>query len=821
VNAFRRLFGVILFFSGSALFISAQDELVLTDSGADYDFAGRLRIIRDPSNVKTLADVLPSLSRAPLRSAAEPNFGFTGDAIWCLSRITNRSQQDEFLLYLDFNLDYVTLFYYETSDPKNARRLESGAFIPSNQKPYVNRFPVFPLKLESGKTYDLVLQIKANGNVVVPLSLHTPDAFIAFNGRLNLFFGIMFGILIGLTVYVLLLILMARTTNFIYHIFFSIFHIIFQLTYIGIIGTYVLPDNPALVENILVLSIVVTLTFGTVFAQVFLETKKHAPLFHRVFIGLIAASGVAVPVSLAGAFRAGIIISNATMMVAAMLIAVCALRVYLSGNRSARFYMLAYVALIASVLVITLKNFGLLPSNFFTAQSVLFGSVIESVLLSLAIADRLNTLKFEHEGIQAELLKSRENEIKILKEKFYLDSMTGLENRNRMILDMQKLDRYSLFIANIDGFRRVNDLYGTIIGNQVIIETARRLKTLALSRPHSVYRLQSDEFALLVPGEVPAAEALRVADRLRLVCQERPYIVDLYVIPLSITVGAAGGTELVLNHADMALAYAKETGKSFLLYSPEFDMTSQIRSNLECLQLLRNSIDQGMVYPVFMPILNNATNKIEKYETLMRLRDPAGRTYSPGEFITVAKRSRLYPYLSRALIRRGIEFFSALPYEFTLNLSVNDILDPESLALIWEEVEKHPRKGNIGFEILESESIEAYEPVAQFIADAKRRGCKIALDDFGSGYSNFEHILKLDVDYLKIDASLIREMHTDQNARMVVETIAQFARRLKVKTIAEFVHCEEVFNLVRYLGINFSQGAYIGMPQEALATQKV
>ncbi len=817
--AFRRFLGVVLFFSGSAFLLFGQTELILTDEKSGYDFSGRLRVIRDATNAKVLADVLPALMQAPPNPSTEPNFGFTGDTVWCLAEIGNRSKQTEFFFALDFNLDDVSLFYFEKDRPETLKRMRSGAFVPQTEKPYVSRFPVFPVSLERGKTYEVVVSVTTSGTTVVPLSLFTPAAFDEHHGNLNLFFGVMFGILIGLTVYVLLLILLSRTTNFIYHIGFSVFHIVFQLAYNGIIGL-VLPDRPALVQCILVFSIVTTLAFGTVFAQVFLETRKRAPVFHRLFLAVIAVSLAAVPVTLLGYYRAGIIVANTSMAAAALLIAVCAVRMFVTGNRSARFYMLAYVSLIASVLVITLKNFGLLPSTFFTAQAVLFGSVIESVLLSLAIADRINVLRFEHQGMQAELLRSRENEIKILKEKFYVDSMTGMENRNRMILDLQKIDRYSLFIVNIDGFRRVNDLYGTIIGNQVIIEAARRLKSLTLPRPHSAYRLQSAELALLVPGGTADTETARIAERIRLICQERPFVIDLFVIPLSFTVGAAAGREDVLKHADMALAYAKDAGKPFIAYSPEFDMSSQIRNNLECIQLLRNSIDQGMVYPVFMPILNNASNKVEKFETLMRLRDPAGNTYAPGDFITVAKRSKLYPYLSRALIRQGIDFFCPQPYEFTLNLSVNDILDRESMAVIWEGVERHPHKGNIGFEILESESIEAYEPVAQFIAEAKRRGCKIALDDFGSGYSNFEHILKLEVDYLKIDASLVREMHTDRNARMVVETIAQFARRLKVKTIAEYVHCEEVFNLVRYLGINFSQGAYIGMPQESLATER-
>nr|WP_297890535.1 EAL domain-containing protein [Sulfurihydrogenibium sp.] len=117
------------------------------------------------------------------------------------------------------------------------------------------------------------------------------------------------------------------------------------------------------------------------------------------------------------------------------------------------------------------------------------------------------------------------------------------------------------------------------------------------------------------------------------------------------------------------------------------------------------------------------------------------------------------------------------------------------------------------FEILESEGIENYEDVSGFIKEVKSYGSKIAIDDFGSGYSNFAHMLKLDVDYLKIDSSLIKNIHQDKNSQIIVQTIVGFAKKLGIKTIAEFVHNREVFEKVRELGVDYSQGYYIGEPK--------
>lgn len=119
----------------------------------------------------------------------------------------------------------------------------------------------------------------------------------------------------------------------------------------------------------------------------------------------------------------------------------------------------------------------------------------------------------------------------------------------------------------------------------------------------------------------------------------------------------------------------------------------------------------------------------------------------------------------------------------------------------------------ITFEILESIRIENYAEVSQFIKNVKEYDCKVAIDDFGSGYPTLAHILNLDVDYLKIDASLIKNLDTDKNSQIVVETIVGFANKLGIKTIAEFVHSKEVFDKVVEMGIDYSQGYYITEPK--------
>ncbi len=147
-----------------------------------------------------------------------------------------------------------------------------------------------------------------------------------------------------------------------------------------------------------------------------------------------------------------------------------------------------------------------------------------------------------------------------------------------------------------------------------------------------------------------------------------------------------------------------------------------------------------------------------------------------------------------------------------MNLSIDDIKDANTVQEIINTIIKTNTASRIVFEILESEGIENYDEVEGFITQIKSLGAKIAIDDFGTGYSNFEHILKLNVDYIKIDGSLIKNIEENKKHQIIVETIVDFAKKMGSKTIAEFVCNENIFSIVKNIDVDFLQGFYIGKP---------
>ena len=168
------------------------------------------------------------------------------------------------------------------------------------------------------------------------------------------------------------------------------------------------------------------------------------------------------------------------------------------------------------------------------------------------------------------------------------------------------------------------------------------------------------------------------------------------------------------------------------------------------------------------------------------------------------------------MVKKACEYFKDKDIEFSINLTLEDLKDSDTMDYIFETMLKTKTANKITFEIVESEGIEQFEDVANFIKKAKLLDCKIAIDDFGTGYSNFEYIIKLNVDYIKIDGTLIKNITQDKNIKLTVQTIVNFAKALNIKTVAEFVHNSEVFEAVKDIQIDYSQGFFLHEPKELI-----
>ncbi len=215
----------------------------------------------------------------------------------------------------------------------------------------------------------------------------------------------------------------------------------------------------------------------------------------------------------------------------------------------------------------------------------------------------------------------------------------------------------------------------------------------------------------------------------------------------------------------------------------------------------------------YQPIYDFTTKSVQKYEALVRMIDEQGDLILPGDFLFIAKKTKLYQQITKEVVKHACATFRHQEHSFSINLSATDLLDPITVQEIIKNIVITGTASRVIFEILESEGIENYAEVALFIAQVKSLGAKIAIDDFGTGYSNFENILKLNVDFIKIDGSLIKNITTNPKHAIIVETIVEFAKKIGAKTIAEFVADGATFDEVARIGIDYAQGYFIGKPE--------
>ncbi len=426
----------------------------------------------------------------------------------------------------------------------------------------------------------------------------------------------------------------------------------------------------------------------------------------------------------------------------------------------------------------------------------------ENYVINLSDITQLEEYKKELERKQDRLMHQ-----------LYTDSLTHLPNRTKLTEDIKAYKAPMIILINIDGFKEINDFYGIDIGDFVLIEFGKIIKRHLPSKGAKLYKMSGDEYVILDSMHLSRMELIKQLNLLSHSINNQTIFTNGYEIDMNATMGIALDTHDLLISADVALHEAKNSKLRFAIYDKSFETLKEYKNNLLWSKKIKEAIENNKIVPYFQPIVDNQTHQIVKYESLVRLIGSNNQIIAPFVFLGIAKQSRIYHNISKIMIEQTFKYFADKAMDFSINISINDIENFETHQFIFEQLKTYDLGSRVTFEILESEGITNYGIVASFIAEVKQYGAKIAIDDFGTGYSNFSHIINLHVDFIKIDGSLINTMLYDENLRVVVETIVAFAKKLGIKTVAEFVDSKELYEYVASIGIDYSQGFYISKPK--------
>jgi len=405
---------------------------------------------------------------------------------------------------------------------------------------------------------------------------------------------------------------------------------------------------------------------------------------------------------------------------------------------------------------------------------------------------------------------------KIIKEN-EVDKLTQLKNRQALLKLFEKKEtQYLLILINLDRFSEINNYFGYHIGDKLLQDFAKRLKEIFAS---SVFRITADEFAIVSKKRKDWEELLNSVNFKILELENSNFKIEQYDISVNTTSGMAfdKGKD-IYSLANIALKEAKEQSKKIVFFNSEKHLKEKIKNNILMIEKIKSAITNDRIVPYFQAIVDNKTKKICKYEALIRLIDEEGKLISPYYFLEHAKKAKLYEALTKIMINKTFEAFKNLDYEFSINLTIQDILSFTTRKYLYSKLEEYQCGKKVILEIVESEGIENFEDIISFINKVKTYGCQIAIDDFGSGYSNFYYLAKLKVDIIKIDGSLIKNINNNKNQRDIVESILLFTKKQNLKTVAEFVENEEIYTEVLDLDVDYSQGYFFNEPQASIST---
>jgi len=407
-----------------------------------------------------------------------------------------------------------------------------------------------------------------------------------------------------------------------------------------------------------------------------------------------------------------------------------------------------------------------------------------------------------------------------LRKSILFDPLTATHTKVYLqeFFDINKVNQYDAMMIDIDEFKQINEKYGYEAGDMILKLFSQEMLTL-LPKEAQIIRLGGSEFFLLVEKKSTDLEAL--ANKLFTSLSEKRYLIHNETIALTLSMSAMQIPKETLSihniqrYLDEKLFEIKSKGKNAM---EVIDNVSDDKIKYRNLDYIKEALEEERLTCLYQPIFNTKTRKIIKYEALVRLIDKEDpqKLISPYHFLDMIRGTTQYIKMSKLVLK---EVFQALHSDpktrISINVDLHDLYNADMMKLITKQLYRYRGLADrLTFEILESHEIKNYDEVSLIFQQLKAFGSKIAIDDFGSGYASYAYMIKLDIDILKIDGSLIEELLiSPERTKIMLHSIKVLAEKYQYELVAEFVSSKEIYDMVSELGIAYAQGYYLGEPK--------
>ncbi|MCP4404307.1 MAG: GGDEF domain-containing protein [bacterium] len=432
--------------------------------------------------------------------------------------------------------------------------------------------------------------------------------------------------------------------------------------------------------------------------------------------------------------------------------------------------------------------------------AALLGSLIMALLIVPVMISYLRTLRRHY---REQLISAQTHQLSGLPNKRFLESELNRHEENQLIL------------INVENIKAITNVIGIAGADSLVLKITYHLQQ-ALSCEQTgfgVYHLDDDQFALYCHEPVSkdyleqlAATVFRGLSQLQLEHANNP-------MPLLVRMGIVYNQPNTYVLASMAISHAKSTNKSRVVYDSSLNLPDYFKDYIRTLNHLTDAFNNDRVMVLYQPIIDARSLKVVKYEALARIIDHDGSVIcSPIQFMPVAYQSRLCNKITRVVLDKVIGDLEHTDNIVSINLSVKDLFDQKTRDYIIDRIDRAGVRHKIEFELLEQQAIQNYPKAAKYLTELRGHCHAIGMDDLGKLYSNFDRLLNLPLDFVKIDGIIVQAIKNSSEATVLVEGIVNYARTKGIKVIAEYCSSESICFMVTRLGVDMLQGFYFGEP---------
>lgn len=820
-----------------------NDIIEISNNSDPINMGSIVDIYEDSTGELTLSEIQGAPRNAWFKSTlGTPNFSYTSSVYWFKGFIKNTDFRRLNGLIEIANPLLSDIEYYFIIDDNVSHYYLSGSLHPFDGRSLPHRNFLFPFNLNKNQAGQFYIRVQSKSSLQVPIVAAPDFKFFEYDQVDLSGKSAYYGMMLTIILFNLFLYFSLRERVYLFYVLFIAGFASQQFSIHGFMTANLFPDTPVIQEYSVLFFMPFTIFFAVMFTQSFLKLSQTSPRISKLYQ---AYAVVSILIAI-GVFTLDYVIVGRTVAIYTVLVSISCVLVgpylWFKGYTIARFYSVAWFFLAGGTGLLALNKLGIIPRTDLTENGLLFGSAAEAILLSLALADRLNIERKRRYHAQDNALKETQHR-KIAEDRLVHSALhhtvTGMPNRayfeswfNNNITSEKHRDVFVFGLVHLNRFHEINQTLGHKLADELFTKISFKLNLLMGKNKEFIPFETSEEDAFYCT----IIEGVHIGFAMDLSVGENPYasikrLLDAVNEPIDyqemlIDVGASGGWAIydndvetpasLISNALIAIDIGYSKHSNITQYSHAINPYSEKRLTL--VGELRNALENNKLELYFQPQLSLKSNKPISMEALLRWFHPEHGAIPPDEFILIAEQSGIINPLTQWVINEAlskIAILNAMGIEqhVAINISAVNLRDTNFPSRVLALLKKHDvESSHLTLEVTETAMMNDPELALSVLHDLSNLGVRLSIDDFGTGHSSLAYIKRLPVQEIKIDRSFVMGMNQSKDDNIIVKTTVNMCHDLGLEVVAEGVETLDIQDSLQVMNCDYIQGYGLSYP---------